>query len=43
MLKAGDSPPPFCVQTDDSKEVTLEDYRGRDLVIFFFPKANTPG
>jgi peroxiredoxin Q/BCP len=43
MLKAGDSAPPFCVLADDGKEVTLEDYRGRDLVIFFFPKANTPG
>jgi peroxiredoxin Q/BCP len=43
MLKEGDSAPAFRVLADDGKEISQDEYRDRDLVIFFFPKANTPG
>lgn len=43
MLKAGDKAPDFRLKTDDGNEVSLSDFRGRSVVLFFFPKANTPG
>jgi peroxiredoxin Q/BCP len=43
MLKTGDKAPEFTLSADDGKEVSLEDFKGKRLVIFFFPKANTPG
>ncbi len=42
-LQAGDPAPNFRLQTDDGREVTLADFRGRWLALFFFPKAMTPG
>ena len=42
-LTVGDSAPDFRLKADDGREVTLADYRGRWLVLYFFPKANTPG
>lgn len=43
MLKAGDKAPEFRVKADDGKEVSLEDFRGKRVLLYFFPKANTPG
>ena len=43
MLKTGDRAPEFTLASDDGKEVSLGDFQGKRLVIFFFPKANTPG
>jgi peroxiredoxin Q/BCP len=43
MLKAGDKAPDFRLKTDSGKEISLSDYRGKHVVIFFYPKANTPG
>ena len=43
MLKAGDKAPEFRLKTDEGKEVALSDFRGKRVVLFFFPKANTPG
>jgi peroxiredoxin Q/BCP len=42
-LKAGDQAPDFRLKTDDEKEVSLNDFRGKRVLLFFFPKANTPG
>ncbi len=42
-LKAGDQAPDFRLKADDGHEVSLADFRGRWLVLFFFPKAMTPG
>jgi thioredoxin-dependent peroxiredoxin len=42
-LKVGDKAPDFCLKTDDGKEVTLKDFKGKRVLLFFFPKANTPG
>jgi thioredoxin-dependent peroxiredoxin len=43
MLKAGDRAPDFRVKADDGKDVSLGDYRGKRLLLYFFPKANTSG
>lgn len=42
-LKAGDKAPEFSVKDQDGVLRTLEDYRGKKLVLFFYPKASTPG
>jgi thioredoxin-dependent peroxiredoxin len=43
MLKAGDKAPEFRVKADDGKDVALADYRGKRVLLYFFPKANTSG
>jgi len=42
-LKVGDKVPDFSVLNDQGKPVSLSDYQGKKLVVFFYPKANTPG
>ena len=41
-LKAGDKVPDFTVNDQDGNAVSLSDYKGKKLVVFFYPKANTP-
>jgi peroxiredoxin Q/BCP len=43
MLKLGDKAPEFRLKADDGKEVSLSDFRGKRVILFFFPKANTSG
>ncbi len=43
MLKVGDKAPDFTLSCDEGKEVSLGDFKGKRVVLFFFPKANTPG
>ena len=43
MLKEGDKAPKFSVTADNGKTISLKDYRGQNLVLYFYPKANTPG
>jgi thioredoxin-dependent peroxiredoxin len=43
MLKVGDKAPDFALLSDEGKELSLKDFRGKHLVLFFFPRANTPG
>jgi peroxiredoxin Q/BCP len=43
MLKVGDKAPEFRLKADDGREVALADLRGKPVVFYFFPKANTPG
>jgi peroxiredoxin Q/BCP len=33
----------FTLQTDEEKAASLSDYTGQPAILFFFPKANTPG
>ena len=40
-LKAGDQAPDFKLYSSDKKEVSLSDYRGKNVVILFFPLAFT--
>jgi peroxiredoxin Q/BCP len=43
MPKAGDAAPAFEGVTTDGRRVALSDYRGRKLVLYFYPKDDTPG
>lgn len=43
MLEIGDQVPNFSLPDQDGSEVSRSDYAGRRLVIFFYPKAMTPG
>jgi peroxiredoxin Q/BCP len=42
-LKIGDKAPGFCLPDQDSKETCLADYIGKWVVLYFYPKDNTPG
>jgi peroxiredoxin Q/BCP len=42
-LKKGDQAPQFSGLDQDGKSHSLADYAGKKLVVFFYPKANTPG
>jgi len=35
--------PEFTLLDENGESVSLKDYRGRNVVVYFFPKANTPG
>ncbi len=43
MVKAGDPAPDFRLQADDGSEVSLSDHRGKKVILYFYPKDNTPG
>lgn len=43
MIAEGKPAPDFTVQTDEGKSVSLKDYRGHWVVLYFYPKADTPG
>jgi peroxiredoxin Q/BCP len=42
-LKPGDRAPAFRLQRDGGSTVSLKDYKGGKLVLYFYPKADTPG
>ncbi len=42
-LKKGDNAPNFSGKDQDGNQHSLIDYKGKKLVVFFYPKANTPG
>ena len=42
-MKVGDKAPVFALQDKDGKSVSLADFRGRKVVLYFYPKDNTPG
>jgi peroxiredoxin Q/BCP len=42
-LVEGAKAPAFTLPTDDGGTVTLSDFKGKNLVLFFYPKANTSG
>jgi peroxiredoxin Q/BCP len=42
-LQKGDNAPSFTGKDQDGNLHTLADYKGKKLVVFFYPKANTPG
>ena len=43
MLKEGDQAPDIRVQTDTGETFHLSDLKGRRVVLYFYPKADTPG
>jgi peroxiredoxin Q/BCP len=42
-LSPGDPAPPFTLPDADGNEVSLEDFRGQKVVVYFYPAAMTPG
>ena len=43
QLKAGDEAPDVVLPDQNGKTVRLSDYRGRKVLLYFYPKANTSG
>ena len=43
MLEIGVRAPAFSLYSDDDSRVSLKDYRGRKVVLYFYPKDDTPG
>lgn len=43
QLKAGDKAPEFSITTESGENISLNDYKGKKLVLYFYPKDNTPG
>lgn len=43
MIELGRPAPDFEVQDHTGKSVHLADYRGRTVVLWFYPRADTPG
>jgi peroxiredoxin Q/BCP len=42
-FKEGNTAPAFTLPADDGSTVSLNDFKGKNVVLYFFPKANTPG
>lgn len=42
-MKIGEKAPEFQLSADDGRTVALSDLRGKWVVFYFFPKAQTPG
>ena len=43
MLEIGDVAPDFTLTADDGAQVSLSDFRGKRVALYFYPKADTPG
>lgn len=43
MVVTGDEAPDFTLLSDEVKEVSLKSYRGKKVVLYFYPKDGTPG
>lgn len=43
VLKEGDLAPAIEARDDEGKLITLEEYRGKKVVLYFYPRDNTPG
>lgn len=43
MLRLGDKAPDFSLMNQDGSEIRLSDFRGKKVVLYFYPKDNTPG
>ena len=43
MLEVGTKAPLFTLQDKDGKEISLADYLGKKIVLYFYPRDNTPG
>jgi len=43
MLQPGDVAPAFTLPGDDGQMVSLSDYKGKNVLLYFFVKALTPG
>ncbi|MGH7993101.1 MAG: peroxiredoxin, partial [Limisphaerales bacterium] len=42
-LKEGDAAPEFSAATDGGGKVSLADYKGQNVILYFYPRDDTPG
>jgi peroxiredoxin Q/BCP len=42
-MQANDKAPDFTLQDENGQSVKLSEFRGKNVVLYFFPKADTPG
>ena len=42
-LKVGDTAPDFTAKNQDGKDIRLSDFRGEKVILYFYPKDDTPG
>lgn len=43
MVEVGDAAPEFCLPASDEQEICLNSYRGKWVILYFYPKDNTSG
>lgn len=43
MLKVGDKAPEFTLKNQNEEDISLKDFLGKTVVLYFYPKDNTPG
>lgn len=43
LLNVGETAPDFSVKDHSGKDVRLSDFRGKTVILWFYPKADTPG
>jgi peroxiredoxin Q/BCP len=43
MLEPGDPAPPFTLPDTSGKQVSLKDFAGKNVILYFYPKDDTPG
>jgi thioredoxin-dependent peroxiredoxin len=43
MIEAGTPAPDFTLPDQEGEDVSLSDFRGSKVVLYFYPKADTPG
>jgi len=43
MIKEGDKAPDITLDTDSGEKLALSSFRGKKVVLYFYPRANTPG
>ena len=43
MPQVGDKAPDFTATTDDGSSITVSQFKGHNVVLFFYPKDDTPG
>ena len=43
MLKEGEKAPDFSIPDETGTPVTLKQFKGKPVVLYFYPKASTPG
>ncbi len=42
-MKLNDKAPDFTLPDENGKGVSLKDFRGKTVILFFYPRASTPG
>jgi len=42
-MELNDKAPDFTLPNEEGKTLSIKDYRGKPVVLFFYPKADTPG